>query len=195
VQQILRSRVSPSPVPSTNQRPPPTNTYTHQNQTTLNTPQSQHKHTSYIPPSSSTSPPHLTPSRALTSAGRMRTLRLSVIHKTEIRRRAGPLAIRRRCSGLGVGERFLRSKPVRKRSHGQSSRGGSGRRRRVSSPARYVGGLVCAASFPDRTRVVEVVQIVSRRSKVAGMFGLNEICVLFFIINIMKSRPIVILRK
>ena len=41
----------------------------------------------------------------------------------------------RRCSGLGVGERLLRSKPVRKRSHGQSSRGGSGRERGASPTA------------------------------------------------------------
>ena len=41
----------------------------------------------------------------------------------------------RRCSGLGVGERFLRSTPVRKRSYGQSSRGGSGRERGASPTA------------------------------------------------------------
>ena len=43
----------------------------------------------------------------------------------------------RRCSGLGVGERLLRSKPVRKRSHGQSSRGGSGRKRGASPTASH----------------------------------------------------------
>ena len=43
----------------------------------------------------------------------------------------------RRCSGLGVGERLLRSKPVRKRSHGQSSRGGSGRERGASPTANH----------------------------------------------------------
>ena len=43
----------------------------------------------------------------------------------------------RRCSGLGVGERLLRSTPVRKRSHGQSSRGGSGRERGASPTASH----------------------------------------------------------
>ena len=43
----------------------------------------------------------------------------------------------RRCSGLGVGERLLRSKLVRKRSHGQSSRSGSGRERGASPTANH----------------------------------------------------------
>ena len=88
----------------------------------------QHQKTQSTSTPSPLPPPH-TPRTSRTAAA---------LPRAAVRERAEPPPLHEgggRCSGLGAGGRLLRSKPVRKRSHGQSSRGGSGRGRGASPPA------------------------------------------------------------